>query len=87
MSRNALRAAIITATLLSASALAAASPQTDNLASGFGDPPAAARPRTWWHWVTGNVTKEGITADLEAMKRIGLAGRRCSTSTRDPRGR
>lgn len=35
---------------------------------------AAAKPHTWWHWVSGNVTKEGITADLEAMKGIGLAG-------------
>jgi len=29
---------------------------------------------TWWHWMNGNITKEGITADLEAMKRIGLGG-------------
>jgi len=28
----------------------------------------------WWHWLNGNVTKEGITADLEWMKRVGIAG-------------
>jgi alpha-L-rhamnosidase len=46
----------------------------DSLETGFANPPASAKPRTWWHWVSGNVSKEGITADLEAMKRIGLAG-------------
>ena len=46
----------------------------DNLASGFADPPHEAKPQTWWHWMNGNITKEGITADLEAMKDIGLGG-------------
>ncbi len=46
----------------------------DDLASGFAQPPDSAKPHTWWHWMNGNVTKEGITADLEAMKRIGLGG-------------
>ncbi len=44
----------------------------DPLESGFLNPPDSARPQTWWHWMNGNVTKEGITADLEAMKQIGL---------------
>ena len=46
----------------------------DDLAAGFRNPPSAAKPHTWWHWMNGNVTKEGITADLEAMKQIGLGG-------------
>ena len=46
----------------------------DPLESGFKDPPDSARPRVWWHWMNGNVTKEGITADLEWMKRVGIAG-------------
>lgn len=44
------------------------------LEAGFRDPPHEARPHTWWHWMNGNVTRAGITADLEAMKRIGLGG-------------
>lgn len=40
----------------------------------FLNPPASARPQTWWHWMNGNITKAGITADLEAMKQIGLGG-------------
>ncbi len=46
----------------------------DALQRGFKDPPESARPRVWWHWLNGNVTKEGITADLEWMKRVGIAG-------------
>lgn len=41
---------------------------------GFVSPPNDSRPRTWWHWVNENVTEDGITKDLEAMKRIGLKG-------------
>ncbi|HEX8524536.1 MAG TPA: glycosyl hydrolase [Tepidisphaeraceae bacterium] len=40
----------------------------------FNAPPDLAKPRTWWHWVSGNVSREGITADLEAMKRVGVGG-------------
>ena len=46
----------------------------DPLAAGFRNPPESAKPHTWWHWMNGNVTKEGITADLEAMKRVGIGG-------------
>ena len=28
----------------------------------------------WWHWMNGNVTKTGITRDLEWMKRVGIGG-------------
>ena len=44
------------------------------LEEGFKSPPMDARPQTWWHWMNGNVSKAGITADLEAMKEIGLGG-------------
>lgn len=27
---------------------------------------------TWWHWMNGHITREGITKDLEAMKRTGI---------------
>lgn len=44
----------------------------DALLSGFKNPPPSAKPRTWWHWIDGNISKQGITADLEAMKRVGI---------------
>ena len=46
----------------------------DPLKSGFENPPAGARPRVWWHWMNGNITKEGIKLDLEWMHRVGLGG-------------
>jgi hypothetical protein len=46
----------------------------DPLLKGFQDPPDSAKPRVWWHWMSGNITKEGIKADLEWMKRAGVGG-------------
>ncbi len=45
-----------------------------DLSSEFLHPPASARPWVYWFWNNGNVTKAGITADLEAMKRAGVGG-------------
>ncbi|MBD2756736.1 glycosyl hydrolase [Spirosoma validum] len=53
-------------------ALAFAQPST--LQNSFQAPPDAAKPRVWWHWMNGNITKEGITKDLEWMKRVGIGG-------------
>ncbi len=65
-----------TAKMLAAVALALSLTTTapDALQSAFQNPPPSARPHTWWHWMNGNVTKEGITADLEAMKVAGIGG-------------
>jgi len=52
----------------------AAGANTENLEKGFVQPPDSARPHTWWHWMNGNITKDGITADLEAMARVGIGG-------------
>ena len=46
----------------------------DALKQGFENPPNSARPRVWWHWMNGNITKEGIKLDLEWMHRVGLGG-------------
>ncbi len=40
----------------------------------FQHPPQSAKPWTYWFWINGNITKEGITADLEAMARAGIGG-------------
>ncbi len=62
---------LLTASLCAAVAHAA---PPDLLAANFAAPPDRAKPHTWWHWMNGNVTREGITADLEAMKRAGVGG-------------
>lgn len=46
----------------------------DDLHARFRHPPASARPQTFWHWINGNITRDGITRDLEAMQRVGLGG-------------
>lgn len=42
------------------------------LEKGFATPPESTRPRCYWYWMDGRVTKEGITRDLEAMRRVGI---------------
>lgn len=60
--------------MLSVLAFLACQAANDPLAQNFKSPPASARPHTWWHWMDGNATKEGITADLKAMKEVGIGG-------------
>ena len=43
-----------------------------DLAEAFRLPPASARPHCFWFWMGGYISREGLTADLEAMKRGGL---------------
>lgn len=45
--------------------------------SEFQCPPQEARPRVWWHWINGNVTKDGIRKDLLWMHRAGIGGFHC----------
>jgi alpha-L-rhamnosidase len=45
-----------------------------SLDAGFLNPPASAKPRVWWHWMNGNVTREGIDADFAWMQRAGIGG-------------
>lgn len=44
------------------------------LEAGFNNPPNEARTRVWWHWMNGNITKDGIKKDLEWMSRSGIGG-------------
>jgi len=44
------------------------------LEENFKQPPASSFPQAFWFWMNGNVTKEGITLDLEAMKQVGIGG-------------
>jgi hypothetical protein len=46
----------------------------DELERGFTHPPDSARPWVYWFWLNGNITSNGISADLEAMKRVGVGG-------------
>lgn len=38
----------------------------------FRNPPPETRPGCYWYWINDNISKEGITKDLEAMARVGI---------------
>ena len=65
-------ASFISATLL----LTAFPVSADDLEAGFVNPPDSAKPWVYWVWFAGGGrwSKEGATADLEAMKRVGING-------------
>ena len=59
----------------------------DRLAAGFTVPTESARPWVYWMWMDGNLTRQGITADLEAMQRAGIGGVViCEVNVGVPRG-
>ncbi len=66
--------AIAIAMMLAITPVAGAEPDAIGLSDGFQTPPPEARPRTWWHWMNGNVTAHGIQADLDWMHSIGIGG-------------
>ena len=74
MKATALRTMTLCGMLLSGWLLMNASATADALEGGFVKPPDSARPWVYCFWLEGSVTREGITADLEAMKRSGIGG-------------
>ena len=48
-------------------------PSTD-LAADFRSPPDFAKPRVYWWWLEGNISKKGILYDLTEMKKAGIRG-------------
>jgi hypothetical protein len=44
----------------------------DNLKAGFKSPPNSSKPGVYWYFMDGNISKPGITKDLEAMKTAGI---------------
>ena len=61
--------AAVLLTGLSSEALAA-----DELAYGFATPPDSAKPWVYWYFMDGNLTRDGMRADLGAMKKAGIGG-------------
>ncbi len=56
-------------------ALCLAAPLTQGagrLEQGFNQPPDSTKPWCYWYWISDNITREGITKDLEAMARVGI---------------
>ena len=40
----------------------------ERMEAAFRNPPEETRPWVYWYWLNDNISREGITADLEAMK-------------------
>ena len=73
--KNRLKQRILALSLLAWTAVCPAdAQQTRSLREQFQNPSDEAKPWTFWYWMYGVVSKEGITADLEAMKHAGLGG-------------
>ena len=78
---------LVSLSLISCGPGPSGSKPSDLLAAGFSDPPDTARPWVYWMWMDGNLTREGITADLEAMRAAGLGGVViCEVNVGVPRG-
>lgn len=60
--------------LLSVALLSLSASAASRLEQSFLDPSYDARPWSFWYWMYGAVTEEGVKADLEAMKNVGLGG-------------
>jgi alpha-L-rhamnosidase len=45
---------------------------TDPLATAFATPQDTLKPWVYWYWISDNISKEGITKDLEAMASVGI---------------
>jgi len=48
--------------------------QPPALEQAFRQPSDEAKPWVYWYWMNANVTREGITRDLEAMAETGIGG-------------
>ena len=62
---------LLLATLLGLGALAS-EPPSNPLIRGFAQPPDSTKPWCYWYWISDNLSREGITRDLEAMARVGI---------------
>lgn len=48
--------------------------KTHSLELNFLTPPNQAKPQVWWHWMNGHISSNGITRELEDMKKVGIGG-------------
>ena len=46
----------------------------EDLKSEFNNPGQNFKPKTWFHVMSGNMSEEGLTKDLEAIQRVGIGG-------------
>mgnify|MGYP000456994489 CR=1 FL=1 len=47
---------------------------SQSLEQNFKNPPNSVKPKTWMHAMSGNMSKIGMTKDLEAIAAAGQGG-------------
>ena len=45
---------------------------TSQMERDFKNPPKEVQTAVYWYWISGNISKEGVIADLYAMKQAGI---------------
>ncbi len=63
---------ILLATLITILAIGCSHKTGNELEQVFANPPESTKPWCYWYWISDNISKEGITKDLEAMARVGI---------------
>lgn len=58
--------------LLSFGAFPQKTVEINTLKSSFKNPPDSSRPGVYWYFMDGNLSKKGMTEDLESMKKAGI---------------
>ena len=58
---------------LATTALLAMLSSADEIDDIFAKPPPSAHTGVWWHWMGSQVTREGITRDLEYFHSVGIS--------------
>jgi hypothetical protein len=66
------RCALIVQLALSLLFTSASLVRAQSLEAGFANPPEQTKPWCYWYWISDNLSREGITKDLEAMARVGI---------------
>src|ERR1700753_1129145 len=48
------------------------SPDFTTIENKFANIPDSIQTSVYWYWISGNISKEGVVKDLEAMKKVGI---------------
>src|ERR1700743_3706626 len=48
------------------------SPEFTAIQNTFTNIPDSIQTSIYWYWINGNISKEGVVKDLEAMKKVGI---------------
>ncbi len=59
--------------IVACTVLACSTQSPDQLKEAFKNPPDTSKPGVYWYFMDGNLSREGMTKDLESMKEVGIS--------------